>query len=71
VEKDVLHTVTKVQKEYRTDVFGFGDAIERNELRQWKLLKKNWAKEFSEAQIFVKANLIVRKIGVTGQSLIQ
>lgn len=71
VEKDVLHTVTKVQKEYRTDVFGFGDAIQRNELRQWKSLKKNWTKEFPEAQIFVKANLIVRKIGVTGQSLIQ
>lgn len=69
-EKNVLKTITKVQKKYGTDIFGFGDTIKRKDLRQWKSLKKNWNKEFSDAEIVVKANLTVRKIGVTGPSLI-
>ncbi|NRD76891.1 Ger(x)C family spore germination protein [Bacillus sp. BRMEA1] len=70
-EKMVLRTIRKVQKEYGTDIFGFSDAIQQKDLRQWKSLKKNWDQEFSEAEISVKANLLVRKIGVTGQSLIK
>jgi spore germination protein KC len=70
-EKTVLKTITKVQKEYGTDIFGFSNAIQRKDLRQWKSLKKNWHKEFPKAEISVKANLTVRKIGVTVPSLIQ
>ncbi|KHD84750.1 hypothetical protein NG54_13640 [Heyndrickxia ginsengihumi] len=71
VEKTVLQTITKVQKKYGTDIFGFSNAIKRKDMRQWKSLKKNWDKEFSKAEISVKANLIVRKIGVTGPSIIE
>jgi spore germination protein KC len=70
-EKDVLRTITKVQKVYGTDIFGFGDAIKRKNLQQWNSLKKNWSKKFSEVEVSVKADLTVRKIGVTGPSLIQ
>lgn len=69
-EKTVLNTITKVQKEYGTDIFGFGDAIQRKDLSHWKSLKKNWDKEFAETEVSVKVNLTVRKIGVTGKSLI-
>lgn len=71
VEKTVLKTITKVQKKYRADIFGFGNAIQRKDSHQWKSLKKNWDKEFPEAEISVKANLTVRRIGVTGRSLIK
>ncbi|MBO0958445.1 Ger(x)C family spore germination protein [Neobacillus sp. MM2021_6] len=70
-EENVRNTITKVQKEYGTDIFGFSDVIKRKNLRRWKSLKKNWDKEFSEAEVTVKANLTVRKIGVTGKSLIK
>lgn len=71
VEKNILKTITKVQKEYGTDIFGFSDVIHRKNLDQWKSLKKNWDKVFPEAEISVKANLTVRRIGVTGQSLMK
>lgn len=69
VEKSVLRTITMVQKKYGTDIFGFSDTIHRRYQNQWKLLKKNWDKEFPEAEISVQANLTVRQIGVTGPSL--
>lgn len=69
VEKSVIRTITKVQKEYGTDVFGFSDAIHRKNVTQWKSLKNNWDKEFSDAEISVKVNLTARRVGVTGPSL--
>lgn len=69
VEQTVLRTVTKVQKEYGTDIFGFSDTIRRKNLSQWKSMKNNWDMEFAEAEVSVKVNLTVRRIGVTGPSL--
>ncbi|MBT2729582.1 Ger(x)C family spore germination protein [Bacillus sp. ISL-75] len=69
VEKMVLKTVTKIQKEYGTDVFGISDVIQRKNPHQWKSLEKNWDRKFSEAEVSVKVNLTVRRIGVTGPSI--
>jgi len=70
-EKYVSKTITKVQKEYGTDIFGFSDALKRKDLRLWKSLSKDWNKQFSEVEVSVKANISVRKIGVTGKSLVE
>lgn len=70
-EKTLLNTITKAQKEYGADIFGFSDVIKRKDLHLWKSLKENWEKEFPEVEVSVKANLTVRKIGVTGKSLVK
>lgn len=69
VEQTVLGMITKVQKEYGTDIFGFSDTIRRKNLSQWKSIKNKWDMEFAEAEVSVKVNLTVRRIGVTGPSL--
>ncbi|KHL93012.1 hypothetical protein QW71_26005 [Paenibacillus sp. IHB B 3415] len=69
VEESVLRTITKVQKKYGTDIFGFGDSIHNENSSLWKSLKNNWDMEFSKAEVSVKANLTVRRIGVTGPSV--
>lgn len=69
VEETVLRTITKVQKKYGTDVFGFSDAIRRKNLPLWKSVRNDWETEFREAEISVNAKLTVRRIGVTGPSL--
>jgi spore germination protein KC len=69
VEGTVLRMITKVQKEYGTDVFGFSDTIRRKNLTLWKSIGNNWETEFRKAEISVNAKLTVRRIGVTGPSL--
>ncbi|MNO21936.1 Spore germination protein B3 precursor [compost metagenome] len=69
VEESVLRTITKVQKKYGTDIFGFGDTIHNENSALWKSLKNNWDMEFSKAEVSVKANLTVRRVGVTGPSI--
>ncbi|MDQ0116124.1 Ger(x)C family spore germination protein [Paenibacillus harenae] len=69
IEENVSRTITKVQKKYGTDVFGFSDALRRKNLPLWKSIRENWATEFREAEISVNAELTVRQMGVTGPSL--
>lgn len=70
-ERTVFNTISLVQKEYGIDIFGFGDALKRKDLHRWRSLKNNWDKEFANIEVSVKANLTIRKIGVTGKSLIK
>lgn len=70
VEKNVLRTITKVQQNYGTDVFGFSEAIRTKKLPLWKSIRNNWETEFREADVSVHSTLKVRRIGVTGPSLL-
>ncbi|MEH6954348.1 Ger(x)C family spore germination protein [Neobacillus drentensis] len=69
-QKQVQQTVTKVQKEYGLDIFGLGEVIHRKNPNQWKLLKHDWDKNFSEATIIVKTDLRIKEIGMDGPSLL-
>ncbi|NRF93209.1 Ger(x)C family spore germination protein [Paenibacillus frigoriresistens] len=69
LQKQILQTVTKVQKQYGTDIFGFGEAVHQKYPYKWKVLKKNWSNKFSEADVSVKVNLIIKTVGSTGPSL--
>ncbi|CAN7189357.1 Ger(x)C family spore germination protein [Paenibacillus sp. LjRoot153] len=69
VEENVLRTITKVQKNYGTDVFGFSDNIRRKNLPLWKSVRNDWEAAFREAEISVNTKLTVRRIGITGPSL--
>ncbi|MEF2968689.1 Ger(x)C family spore germination protein [Paenibacillus sp. M1] len=69
VEKSVLQTIGKVQKNYGTDVFGFSEVIRRKNKSLWKSVRSDWETEFREAEISVNAKLTVRRLGVTGPSL--
>jgi len=68
-EKQALQTIKKVQKQYETDIFGLGEAIHQKYPSKWKVLKKDWAKQFRKVQVSVHANLTIRRVGLTGPSL--
>ncbi len=69
ISKDVLQVITKVQKEYGTDVFGFGEAIHRKYPYRWKRMKQNWDKTFRTANISVETRLNIERIGLIGPPL--
>ncbi|WNS77459.1 Ger(x)C family spore germination protein [Bacillus sp. DTU_2020_1000418_1_SI_GHA_SEK_038] len=69
-QKKVQQVIKKVQEEYGTDIFGFGEAIHKKHPHLWKSLKKDWDMHFSDAIVSVKVNLRVKRIGMTGQSIL-
>ncbi|WP_394238658.1 Ger(x)C family spore germination protein [Niallia oryzisoli] len=69
-KEEVLATITKVQKEFGLDIFGFGEAVHKRYPQQWKKVKKDWDTYFAEANISVDVDLKIRRIGMTGPSLL-
>lgn len=69
VEQAAKHVIVKLQKDYGLDIFGFGEAIHRKYPKQWKAMKNDWDKQFSNAVVTVNANLTIRRVGLTGPPL--
>ncbi len=68
VKKEVMNTIKKVQTEYRTDVFGFGEAIHRKYPDEWKKMKGNWEQSFSELDISLIVDVKINQVGLSGPS---
>ena len=68
--KQALQTIDRVQKQYGTDIFGLGEVFHQKYPSQWKEIKTNWAKQFQKVQVTVHANLTIRRVGLSGPSLL-
>lgn len=66
IEKEVLLIIEKAQKQFKSDVFGFGEVIGRQHPTEWKSLKKDWEKLFPVTRITVSAQISIKKIGLQG-----
>lgn len=69
LEKRMRRTLTAAQHKYHADIFGFGEAINRSDPKQWKSLKKQWDEKFSEAEFSIAIDLTVRRSGMSGAPL--
>ncbi|MDF1493880.1 Ger(x)C family spore germination protein [Caproiciproducens sp. CPB-2] len=49
--------IRKVQKEYNSDIFGFGNMIYKKDLKLWKQLKPQWDKIFPSVQVEVQSKV--------------
>jgi len=65
IKQEVEHTLLKVQTEYKSDIFGFGQLVHRKYPPEWKNMQDNWNELFSQATIEVETQT---KIIDTGKS---
>jgi len=63
IKQEVEHTLQKVQKEYKSDVFGFGQIVHRKYPQQWKSMQDNWDESFSQASFEVETEAKITKTG--------
>jgi spore germination protein KC len=69
VEKQVLDTLSTVQKRYKVDSVGFGQEIYRDKPKQWKALKEQWDQKFPEVDVSVEVKLNIIGSGMAGAPL--
>ncbi|MBS4210004.1 Ger(x)C family spore germination protein [Bacillus sp. FJAT-50079] len=63
--KNSLHlTVKKVQEEYNSDIFGFGQALYRSEPQTWKKLKEDWPNHFANLDVDITPKVNIRQLGL-------
>lgn len=74
-EKEVIEiineTIDTMQKKYKVDIFGFGDAIHRSNPKEWNKMKENWDEEFSNLTVNVKVDMKLHLTGTINNSFLE
>ncbi len=70
LEKEVQKVVTKVQKDFKCDIFGLGDTIHRRHPYRWKKLAADWNTIFPDTDLDITVKLDLTGTGLTGESLL-
>lgn len=67
--KEVMEqSIKKAQKEFKSDIFGFGEVIHRSNPKEWKELKNNWDKEFENLSVNINVIAKIRRLGTITKS---
>ena len=70
LNKIIKNSISSVQKEYKTDVFGYGNYIYKNYYQKWKELANNWYDQvFPNLDIEISTKINLKGMGMSKQSL--
>lgn len=70
--KEIIHqTIESVQKQYQSDIFGFGEAIHRSNPKEWNKMKEHWDERFSDLTVNVHIDMNIRRIGTVNNSFLE
>lgn len=67
----VMNSIKVVQKDYGSDIFGFGETIYRSNLQEWKHLRDNWDEVFKTAEVNVSVESSIKTTGRISNPLIK
>ncbi|MEY8349228.1 Ger(x)C family spore germination protein [Bacillus cereus] len=63
--------IKEVQKKYKVDIFGFGEAIHRADPKAWKKLKKDWNENFENVPVNLHVQGEIRQVGTVSNSFFE
>ncbi|MGE6600201.1 Ger(x)C family spore germination protein [Lysinibacillus fusiformis] len=63
VKEQIEETLETIQQYYHTDIFKFGDVLHREDPKEWRKIKKNWSKFFSELPVKVEVHVTTQSLG--------
>ncbi|MCM3627064.1 Ger(x)C family spore germination protein [Paenibacillus glycanilyticus] len=63
IKTQMLNLIHKVQKEYKADVLGIGEAVYRQHPSYWKNHRGKWDNIFVHSEIIIRPKLEIKQIG--------
>lgn len=67
--QEIDEVIKKVQTEYKTDIFGFGEQIYRFQPKVWSDMNENWGEHFANLKVHVKVTINITQIGSIKNSI--
>lgn len=65
IKNKVQLVIDKGQKEYNSDIFGFGHLVYQRYPKEWNTkYKNNWEEEFAELEVTINSKAFIRRIGL-------
>jgi len=68
IKEKVQTSIQKVQEDFQSDIFGFGEVIHRADPKAWKGLKDNWDEHFTNLNVNVHVKADIRRLGTITDS---
>lgn len=68
-KKIVTETITKAQKEFQSDIFGFGEKVRRQDRQYWQKHKNEWDHIFVDLPVEVSIESKIRRSGKSSESI--
>lgn len=68
IEKEINSLITKVQEEYGVDIFGFGEALNRQHHKKFLEVQNQWDEEFAKAELDVYVDMHLMRSGIKNKS---
>lgn len=69
LQKQILSVIHRVQKEYHTDIFGFGEHLHEKLPRTWSKIEKSWKQEFTDVDVVVNSKVKIENSAQTSRSI--
>ena len=70
IEKRIQVTLDKAQNKFKSDIFGFGTAVQRKYPKEWEnKFKARWDQEFPKLPAKINVDVTVDRTGLTKKSL--
>ncbi|ANY69927.1 spore gernimation protein GerC [Paenibacillus sp. BIHB 4019] len=63
--------VETAQKQYKVDIFGFGQNISRNNPKLWAQLRDHWEEEFPKLKVEYEVHVQTRRVGMLDDSILK
>ncbi|WP_078427225.1 Ger(x)C family spore germination protein [Alkalihalobacterium alkalinitrilicum] len=64
IENYMKQALQRTQTELTSDIFGFGEALKRNNLSYWETVKDNWDEEFAKLEVNMQVDIKIKGLGV-------
>lgn len=64
VKEEIMMALEKTQKDYSSDIFGFGAQVHKYHPEYWKKVKDDWNDVFSKLPVDIKVDARIRQTGV-------
>ncbi|MFJ8261189.1 Ger(x)C family spore germination protein [Rummeliibacillus sp. NPDC094406] len=71
MKENINLAIETAQKQYNSDIFGFGEAIHRSNPKEWKKLKKQWDVDFPGMKANVKVDVKLEHTETEGNSFLK
>ena len=68
VQEEIRQLITKVQTEFKVDIFGFGEALNRQDHKKFKAVEEKWDEEFAKAEVDVGVDIQLLRAGIKNKS---
>ncbi|MCT4544743.1 MAG: Ger(x)C family spore germination protein [Vallitalea sp.] len=69
IEKGVQDVILRAQKDYNSDIFGFGDLIKRKNNSKWKKVQDDWDSIFPTIPVVTNVNVNITRTALSSQSI--